>query len=53
MRLTASRKALILAGYLIDGRDGPAAQAVEESADAVLDEGLKVPHNSASLLLRT
>jgi hypothetical protein len=38
---------------VFDGQNSPAAQADEESVDAVLDEVLKVPHNSASLLLRT
>jgi len=38
---------------VFDGQNSPAAQSDEESVDAVLDEVLKVPHNSASLLLRT
>jgi hypothetical protein len=38
---------------VFDGQNNPATQADEESVDAALDEVLKVPHNSASLLLRT
>ena len=42
-----------MAGSVIDGQNSSAAQADEESVEAVLDEVLKVPHNLASLLLRT
>ena len=51
--LTAGRKSYILAGSVIDGQNSPEAQEGKELVDAVLDEVLKVPHNSASLLLRT
>jgi hypothetical protein len=38
---------------VFEGKNNPTTQADKESVDAVLDEILKVPHNSASLLLRT
>ena len=48
-----SRKPSIIAGSVFDGQNSLTAQADKELVDAVLDEALEVPHNSASLLLRT
>ena len=52
-RLTEIRKASIIYGSVFEGKNNPTTQADKESVDVVLDEVLKVPHNSASLLLRT
>jgi hypothetical protein len=38
---------------VFDGQNSPKTQAGKESVNAVLDEIQEVPHNSASLLLRT
>jgi hypothetical protein len=38
---------------VFDGQNSPKTQVGKESVDAVLDEIQEVPHNSASLLLRT
>jgi hypothetical protein len=51
--LTAGGKPSIILGSVIVGQNSSSAQANKELVEAVLDELLKVPHNSASLLLRT